>query len=316
MNPLDWTGPEFLRFYIPYGLCIIALAWLARALLLRSTASVPGAHWAPGIYPREADAPAIALLRGGPREAVRTLMGRLVSLGVAEVTDRQVRGLPEAAAAPLQPVEQAAWRALGQAALPAAEAESRVQAAVSPHLEETSRQLAEQGLLIAPGQKSVLRGLRAAAWLAVAGLGLVKLAVALSRGRTNVGFLALLLIGFTLLIFLLLRLPRRLPAGDRYLRWLQESHSGLVKRIESGQRDDAGDLTLAAGIYGLSAVPLLVPLGLAFDPFRNRSQGDSGGGDSGFLSSDSSSDGGGDSGGGDSGCGGGGGCGGCGGGGS
>lgn len=310
MNPLDWTGPEFLVFYIPYGLCIVALAWLARTLFLalQRQDTFPNARWMPGIYPREADAPVIAFLRGGHREAVRTLLSRLVGLGLIEVEGHQVRARSadpaDPGAAPLQPIERGAWRALDHSARSAADAESRVQKAVAPHLQEMSQMLADQGLLTGDAQKTALRRLLAITWLAVCGLGLLKLVVGLARGRTNVGFLVLLLIGFTLLIFRLLKLPRRLPAGDRYLSWLQEAHSGLVQRVESGQRDGAGDLALAAGIYGLAAVPALAPLGLAFDPAEDpRRHNDSGAG----CSSSASSDGGGDGGGG-------GGCGGCGGG--
>lgn len=311
MNPLEWTGPAFLAFYIPYGLCIVALAWLARTLFLalQRQDTFPNTRWMPGIYPRETDAPVIAFLRGGHREAVRTLLSRLVGLGLVEVEGRQVRARSaDPNAALLQPIERDAWRALDHSARSAADAESRVQKAVAPHLQEMSQMLADQGLLTGDAQKTALRRLLAVTWLAVGGLGLLKLVVGLARARTNVGFLILLLIGFTFLIFRLLKLPRRLPAGDRYLSWLQEAHRGLVQRIESGQRDGAGDLAIAAGIYGLAAVPALAPLGLAFDPAEDPSRrNDSGGG----CSSSSSSDGGGDSGGGD---GGGGGCGGCGGG--
>lgn len=312
MNPLDWTGPEFLIFYIPYGLCIVALAWLARRLSLafQRRDTLPNARWAPGIYPREADAPVIAFLRGGHREAVRTLLSRLVGLGLVKVEGRQVRVRSAGPNAPaLQPIERDAWGALDHSTRSAADAESRVQKAVAPHLQEMSRMLADQGLLTGDAQKTTLRRLLAVTWLAVGGLGLLKLVVGLARGRTNVGFLILLLIGFTFLIFRLLKLPRRLPAGDRYLSWLQEAYSGLRRPIEIGQQDSARDLALAAGIYGLAAVPALLPLGMAFDPsLAPRRRADSGGGGG----SSSSSDGGGDGGGGD---GGGGGCGGCGGGG-
>jgi hypothetical protein len=164
-------------------------------------------------------------------------------------------------------------------------------------------------------------------WLAVVGLGLAKLAVAISRGRLNVGFLILLLIGFWILIVRLLRPPQQTSAGQQYLAWLQESHRGLVRMLESGRRDSAGELALAAGIYGLTAVPGLTALGTAFQPVPVERRKDDGSSSSGSgCGSGSSSDlgssdsGGSDSGGSDSGgssCGGGcggGGCGGCGGG--
>lgn len=122
--------------------------------------------------------------------------------------------------------------------------------------------LADQGLLTGEAQKTTLRRLLAVTWLAVGGLGLLKLVVGLARGRTNVGFLILLLIGFTFLIFRLLKLPRRLPAGDRYLSWLQEAYSGLRRPIEIGQQDSARDLALAAGNHGYDALEYLESLPL------------------------------------------------------
>lgn len=306
MNPLDLTGPEFLRFYLVYGVLLLLLARWARSRVLRAQEPLPGGLWTPGTYPREDDAPAIALLRGGPPEAVRTLLSRLLSLGYLEVNGQQVRAVDAPPGAPqLQRMERDVWSALGRGGwLSPEETESRVRQAMAPHLDEMDRRLVDRGLLTSPEQRSRLRQILFAAWLAIFGLGCVKLLVALARGRTNVGFLVLLLIGFTVLVFWLLRLPRRLPAGDRYLKWLQEAYSGLRRPLEIGERDSARDLSLAAGIYGLAAVPALLPLGMAFDPSLDpRRRAESGGGGCGGGSSCSSGgDGGGDGGG--SGCGG------------
>jgi uncharacterized protein (TIGR04222 family) len=315
MNPLDWTGPEFLQFYIPYGLCILALAWWARAFVLRSPAG-PDGHWLPGSYPRDREAPLIAHLRGGSRETVQTLLCHLIGLGLLELTGRQVRVLPASPGTPpLQPIEEAAWKALDTGEpLSVLEAEARVYHAVIPHLQEMERMLTEEGLLTTPGQAARLLRLRIVAWIAVSGLGLVKLVVALSRGRMNVFYLGCLLILFSVVILVMLRPPRRLPAADQYLSWLQEAYRGLAQRLESDRRDPR-DFSFAAGIYGLAAIPALVPLGMAFQPVPpQRRQQDSGGGCGGGSSCSSGSGGGGDSGGGGGdGGGGGGGCGGCGG---
>ena len=52
MNPLDMTGPEFLRFYLVYGLCGLALAGLLRILWNRGVAASAQLRWTPGDYPR------------------------------------------------------------------------------------------------------------------------------------------------------------------------------------------------------------------------------------------------------------------------
>ena len=66
MNPLDLTGPEFLRFYLVYGVVGLLLAWILRRSLLRGFEVPPeGRRLKPGRYPTEEDSYAVALLRGG-----------------------------------------------------------------------------------------------------------------------------------------------------------------------------------------------------------------------------------------------------------
>ncbi|HKH47357.1 MAG TPA: TIGR04222 domain-containing membrane protein [Thermoanaerobaculia bacterium] len=309
MNPLDLTGPEFLGFYLPYGLCILALAWLVRALLYRSMSSPPDERRTPGTYPLEDDAYAIAFLRGGAPEAVRTVLGRLVGAEMLRVKDNQVRALgdPQSQAAQLEPIESTAWSAFTPGvSYRAVEAEQGVSGAISTHLREIEEELARQGLLPTHAWRSAFRALSALAGLAVLGLGLAKLLVAFSRGKSNVGFLILLLIGFGIAVIRLLPVPRQTRAGRRYLDWLQESHRGLFQMFTSGRRGGAGEMALAAGIYGLAAVPDLIPLGAAFQPVRPV-RGDSGSsscGSGGSSCSSGSSCGGGCGGGGCGGCGG------------
>lgn len=316
MNVLDLAGPEFLRFYVPYGVFVVALAWLARALLDRAQGSQAAARWLPGAYPRESDAHVIAFLRGGSQEAVWTVLGRLVTLGLVSVESGLVRSLPESSEGlpQLQPIEKTAWNALHrEVPLSALDAEQSVRRALGTHLQDVEEELAREGLLPAPERQAAFRAIRLLTWLAVVGLGVLKVGVAISRGRWNIFFLILLLIGFTMLIVLLLRPPRSTRAGRQYLDWLQESHRGLVRMLDSGRRDNPGELALAAGIYGLAAVPGLAPLGLALQPpVDRRKEGDassSGSGCGGGSSCSSGSSSGSSCGGG---CGGGG-CGGCGG---
>ncbi len=312
MSVLDLTGPEFLRFYVPYGLCILALAWLLRAFLAWTASAPPSTRWTPGVYPREHDAYAIAFLRGGSREVVQTVLGRLVSARLVNVEDRQVTARPaiEKATAQLLPVEELAWSALPETPLDAEKAERQIKQAIGSRLQDIEKDLAHEGLLPSRERKTTFRALAVVAWLAVGGLGLAKLAVALARGRSNVGFLVLLLLGITLLTVRLLRPPHRMRAGKKYLEWLQESHRGLVNMLESGRREAAGEVALAAGIYGITAVPGLTVLYTALQPVPPQRRNDSS--SSGGCGSSASSD----SGGGGSSCGGGcggGGCGGCGG---
>lgn len=319
MNPLDLNGPEFLLFYLIYGVAILVLARMARSRVIDQTKPFLSARWAPGIYPREEDAYAIALLRGGPTEAARTLLGQLMSTGHAQVEDGKVhvsRSIFDGDRS-LRPIEVDAWNALdNDSPVDVTTAESRVREAVQPRLDEIWGQLASEGLLAPPKEISALRKSQLVYGLLIVGVGLLKLLVALSRDRTNVGFLSLLLIGFTVAVLILLRPPRRRPAQE-YLLWLHQAHHGLLGWTEKRRRNTE-ETALMIGIYGLAAIPPLAPFYTSLQPPaqsqdpRKRQAADSGGGGCGSGSSDSSG-GGGDGGG--SSCGGGGGCGGCGGGG-
>ncbi|MFY9823417.1 MAG: TIGR04222 domain-containing membrane protein [Thermoanaerobaculia bacterium] len=321
-NPLDMRGPEFLAFYLVYGLGVFFLAWLLRVLWNRASESPAGARWSPGIYPREEDAHAIALLRGGPEEVARTVLGRLVAEGFL-IPDGSMLRLP---AEPLQDrsrlpaleeeVLQTVTAASADGGIRAREALARGVEHLRPRLEPLGRELEGVGLIPGPEQKRGYRLLGLAAFLLVTGLGAAKLLVAISRGRSNVQFLILLLIVSVGVSIRLMRPPLRTAAGDRYLAWLKRSHEGLAIMLSDGRRQSFGELTLVAGIFGIGFLPMLASLQTALvPPPRQRSGGEGGyGGESGCGSGGGGSSCGGSSGcGGGGGCSGGGGCGGCGG---
>jgi uncharacterized protein (TIGR04222 family) len=312
MNPLDLTGPQFLLFYLAWGVGGLLLAWMLRASRLsKFQVLVDTRPWIPGYYPQESEAYAIALLRGGRKEAVRILLGRLVSAGLVEVTENGLRRTPNPEGErSLLPLERTAFHAVSPAGLPYP-VEPAIELAVSSHLDALELEIERQGLVTSPAERQALRNVQMLALLLVSGLGLAKLFVALARGKTNVGFLLILLAAYTLAALLLLRPPRLTSAGRLYIEWLRESHQGLVPLAANG----GGGLGIATGIYGLAAVPALAD---TVDRRRRQNEGDGAvvagsgdsGGGSGGSDGGSSSCGGGDGGGG--GCGGGG-CGGCGG---
>lgn len=301
MNPLDLTGPQFLVFYLAWGMGGLVLAWMLRAVRLHKFgALVDTRPWIPGYYPQESEAYAIALLRGGRKEAVRILLGRLASAGLVDVTEERARRIPDPEKEHrLLPLERTALHAVQPDGLSSA-VESAIELAVSPDLDTLELDLERQGLLTSPAERQALRNVQGLALLVILGLGLAKLFVALDRGKTNVGYLVLLLAAYALAALLLLKPPRLSSAGKLYLAWLQESHQGLTPLTANGE----GSLA-AAGIFGLAAMPALAGMD---DRRRRQNEGDGGA----FASDSGGSDGGSSgSGGGD---GGGGGCGGCGGG--
>jgi uncharacterized protein (TIGR04222 family) len=281
VNPLDFTGPEFLRFYLVYGSAILLAAGLLRLFWSGSSTPLVSRRWSPGAYPGEDDAYAIALLRGGPREVVRALLCRLVADGLLTLDGCTLRRPDESPRErSLAPLEEAALSALRPAAGPenACLAVRRAAQVLAPQIAELRRELEQEGLVPGESRRRTQRGIMLGTFLFVCGLGLAKLAVALARGRTNVAYLILLLIVYGAACLFLLRPPLRTAAGRRYLDWLRGSHQGLVRMVSQGRREGVGELALAAGIYGLAALPTFTPLRNALEPqAARRNDGDAGG---------------------------------------
>lgn len=304
MNPLDMTGPEFLRFYLVYGLCGLALAGLLRLLWNHGVAANAELRWEPGYYPQGDEAYGIALLRGGRTEAARALLSKLLAEDFIAVKHGEVRKTEKAKDLfGLDSLERLSVQSLAPRQTPAgAEIVIESQTALAGLQEDLER----QGLVPPQDARNRLLGLCGLALLMVPGLGVLKLTVALGRGKMNIGFLLILLAVYTAATLVLLLPPRRTAAGRRYLTWLQSSHQSLRDRLESGRREQPAEIALAAGIYGTTL--LVVP---PSPPQRKKEEG---GGGCGSCGGGSSS--GGDGGGGGGSCGGGGcgggGCGGCG----
>jgi uncharacterized protein (TIGR04222 family) len=306
-NPLDLRGPEFLRFYVVYGLGVFLLAWLARLVWRWADQVPPGARWGPGIYPAEGDAYTIALLRGGSKEVALAVIGRLVAEGFLYLQGDSLRQpeTPPSDRSRLSPLEEAALAALapftsGTSGYAPPAALSLVVKTLEPRLAGARMDLEQAGLAPGARQRDGYHTVGLAALLLVPGLGALKLLVAWMRGRGNVGFLIVLLIVSLVVSFKLMKPPLQTAAGKRYLKWLRESHQGLVKMVSAGRRQGFGELALVAGIFGLESLPTLAPLQKAMIPPPSSSDGGGGG----SCSSSSGCGGGGGCGGGCGGCGG------------
>src|SRR4029453_4994697 len=81
MNPLDFTGPDFLLFYAFYGAIVcVALHWLR--------------HLTEPFERRRAvptDPETVAYLRGGPTEAIRVAILTLLERGVLSVEGNRIK---------------------------------------------------------------------------------------------------------------------------------------------------------------------------------------------------------------------------------
>ena len=290
VNPLDLRGPQFLLFYVCLGgaVCLVA-AWLRRS---REQATDP---------PRPlADYLEIAFLRGGAAEAVRVAILNLVDRGVLALSGEHVLIAPgEPTAHLMRPTERAiASRARGVAKAAELLADREVTTAATTECEP---ELVRRGLLPSPAQQAsrhALWVLSAGALAAVAGL---KILIALSRGRSNIGFLVILGLVFVVVTFLVTH-PRRTSAGSALLADMTTLFRGLKDRATSLRpRQNANDVALLAAIYGVSAAFPVYPDMKRLFPQPTSSDG---GGDSGGSSDSSGSSCGSSCGGGGGGCGG------------
>ena len=312
MNPFDLNGPNFLVFYTVCGAVVCFVLYLLR---LQEPQTPDGAV--------PDDPQTIAYLRGGATEALRITAVTLLEQGALVLGPNDTlrtdpsHTLPRDASA-IDRLVCEHFRT-EESARSLFENES-LALRVTAHL---ARPLEEAGLL--PDDE-----LRVARWsrllTAVAALGTlaaIKIALALQRGHTNVGFLLIEAAIFGL-VACRLTVRHRTPAGNRALDYLKHTFEETRHRTKPLEHPDAQDIAIVAAVFGLAALPAASYANVEDLRRRQDSDGWVGGGESGIWSSGGDggsgggdgggSDGGGsgDGGGGGGGCGAG--CGGCGGG--
>jgi uncharacterized protein (TIGR04222 family) len=236
VNPFDLAGPQFLVFYAALAAVTLAVLVLHR----QGTEAGPAAVLS--------DPYEIAYLRDGWQEAVSLAIASLIQrdllcahpFALAEgVTPEQVTS----------PLERQVLSRCAQETDPQRLIED---ASLRGATEEIRQSLVRQGLL--PGPEVELER-RSRLWLAQAvlmGTALVKGAVALSRGHTNLVFLLALTV---LSAFGAQRLaaPRRTRRGDDTLRHLK----ALMARLRQPSRERGlapHEATLVGAVFGLAAV--------------------------------------------------------------
>lgn len=222
MNPFELSGPSFLAVY-----GIFAAALLGLLALLRSRAERPRDG---GL--NLANAYEIAYLRGGAEEALGAAVASLLDRRLLWSEGLRLRAAPGALETTTDPVERAILSRTSDS-----EKASRLLA--DPGLKQVARAahhggLVDEGLL--PSAQQLSARLRASAVVLVLlfGSAIYKVALALQRGRHNVGFLillALLACGLTLRSLL----GRRTRAGDQRLAALRTLYAGLKGRAWNGR---------------------------------------------------------------------------------
>ncbi|HVH80365.1 MAG TPA: TIGR04222 domain-containing membrane protein [Stellaceae bacterium] len=287
MNPFDWTGPNFLIFYI--ALIGFAVAALYAAILIAEDGPAPALPLA--------DPYQIAWLRGGAPETVRIAV---LSLLDREAIDLDITGIvanpdkPTTAAVAGPPIERAVLDCCAQGRIGLRELAA--DRAVAAAAESCRRGLEQLKLVPSDEQMDRRRKLMVAAAFALLVVAFIKLVVALDRGHSNVLLLILLGIASPFIVWLPVRV-RRTRLGDRMLADLRQLFGALRERAATIRRGEmTSEAMLLAAAFGLSALPAGSYVDL-LQAYRRVDQANSGSG----------------CGGGGGGCGGGGGGGGCGG---
>lgn len=307
-NPLaDMRGPDFL---ILYAATVVAALLVGRYLIRNSDPTNSEPPIPPPARPNPFE---LAYMRGGEEEVARftvfkLIQDRLVMLSTAK-TGTMVRIEDPARMATLTGIERAIYEIL---AIPRTlkDIATGFSHDFQRHCIPFVWNLKNQGLLATAPMKETALRVRMSLVILIFGLGFYKIAVALSKGRMNFGFLVILAVVGIVLAFKISRAPHLSKRGKNYLKQLRaQMNPGRSAPPEDVDNDDLalqvalmGSVVLAGTVYAEYANALTSP---------RSSSGDATGG-CGAGDTDSGGGGSSDSGGSD---GGGGGCGGCGGGG-
>ena len=244
MNPLSLTGPSFLGFYVVLGIAIV----LAMRAWIRHFESVDA-------QPQQnmSDPYLIAYLRSGENEALRVATVSLLDRGLLVANGEYLTTKNIIAFGVAQrPIEKAILRHFASPieayTLFKDEGAKNACAAYAKILKQ-QRMIADGGTYL----KRLLPAtialglLLAATWL--------KVNIAFSQGRHNVGFLIALTIVFSIIVLVIWR-RRRTALGDAMLTDLRSLFSRLKGRAKAlragGQTNEAA---LLAAVFGLSALP-------------------------------------------------------------
>jgi len=247
MNPFDLTGPPFLLFFICFSLAVI----IVMRVLNRA---IEGARSLKKVILE--DPYAIALLRGGQAEATRVATVALVDRGLlkAEIGNLVVTS-PKAAAFVRRPIERAILAAFKSPASGLTILQNKASAALDAACDAYKKELRELGVLTSGA--TVLGRLIPflLALLLIEGVAFIKISIALSRGRHNIGFLIILSIVAFVALFVALFKPRT-GYGDIVLRQHRDRFKNLKRRPGLVRPGGAtNEAALLAALWGLSVLP-------------------------------------------------------------
>jgi uncharacterized protein (TIGR04222 family) len=263
MNPFDLRGPEFLAFYLVFGLATLFVLWWLR----RGGEADTTAHAMLDDYVE------IAYLRGGPQEAMRVATLNLVNRGLLEVHgDEHLQASDKSRAETVsKPIERrllAKFRDSEKASSIFSDAALKEVAT-----KESEPNLVRLGLLPDSGRQARRLTLFGFGVFVLAAVALTKIAVALARGRTNIVFLIFEAGLFAWVAFKVTH-PLRTPAGDALLSDLRTLFAGLKDRARSlVPGTETQDFALLTAVFGMAAIPSHFPSMTKLFPKASSSSG-------------------------------------------
>ena len=243
MNPFYLSGPEFLFFYIVFAVIVLGgvVFWRRRAELPASRPKLD-----------LSDPYLIAYLRGGDAEVLRVATVTLIDRGLLKAEGTRLYRAEHASPnAVRRPVEQALLKkyASGGEAVWMFEDDG-----LKTPCQEYERALKKVQLLPdASVNKARLRRLVGAALL-LTGVGFTKIFLALSQGRTNVGFLIVLIV-IALIVAAALSFPRLTESGKAMIADVKSLYSGLKDRAKTLKPGGASiEPMMLAAVFGVGAL--------------------------------------------------------------
>ena len=246
MNPFDYQGPAFLAFYFVFAVGV----HLAFQPLARAFAGGPPAGPSP-LDLGHVDPYVVAYLRGQRNETARVAAMALLDRRLMVADGDSLLAVPGAAAQVRRPLERAVLEAFpAKAEAATLFKDERFKTVV----QGCEAQLERLGLLVDPAGRARVVAVRLALLALLAGVSLVKIQVALGKGRHNVQILVVLTIVFCFAM-LVRPAPARTALGDSALETLRGAFSGLKDRAAS-IRPGGGtaELSLLLAVFGLGAL--------------------------------------------------------------
>jgi len=242
VNPFDFSGPDFLIFYV--GLCAVLI--VGSVILRRKIESAP--------TPRLdlSDPLLIAFLRGGHAEALRVAAVSLIDRGLLTCSGTRLQTAPHARPESVRrPVEKELLKKFVSANEAASMFDDSKLKSTCKEYEQTLKKV---GLLpddYITRVRAMIFGLVA---LTLGGIGFAKLIVALGRGRTNVCFLIILVIA-AIMIAARQLFPRLTESGQAMLESVRQLYSELRDRAGFLQPGGATiEPMMLAAVFGVGAL--------------------------------------------------------------